>query len=87
MIVQGKKCKYQVQWQKRGFTFAIPIVRIKVKYCFCGFEFFSRWKKVWDGEDEAKCIIDARCMHPHAMRRWFEKSVDKYEAYQEAWSN
>ena len=80
MIIRGSVNEYRVKWQPAGFSYAVPVVRIKKKIPFLP---MSRWIKVWEGG--AKPYLSAEKALPDEIREWFKGAVNEYEQYEEKW--
>lgn len=80
MIIDGELNQYKVKWESSGWSYAVPIVKVKKKIPLLP---FSVWRKVWEGSSVG--IIEAEKKLPDDMKRWYQNAVDRYERYIKAW--
>ena len=70
--------EYRVKWVPCGWTFAEAKVYIR-KGIFGIFD-----KLVWTGA--SRNISEAEKMYPDRMEEWFNRAIEEYEKYQQAWN-
>ena len=80
MIINVNGSRYKVNWAERGWTYAVPVVKVKKKMRLIN---ISYWCKVWEGE--AKSKTRAEMAHPKEIKAWFEDAVQHYEEYKARW--
>ena len=82
MIIDGKLNKYKVNSENSGWSWAVPVLKIKKKFLFLP---FSRWVKVWEGEATSRIL--ANKMKPCEKKQWFTAAVREYEDHRAAWDS
>jgi hypothetical protein len=79
--IKGELSDYYVDWEPRGWSYAVPIVKKEVKL----FGFFPHKKFLWRGP--SKPHIHAEKLHPKEIIEWYTRAVQEYEEYVKAWSS
>lgn len=80
MIIKGNLADYKVTWEESGWSYAIPVVKVKKKVFGLPFRY---WSKVWEGGSKPR--LSAEHALPSEITDWFERSVERYENYLIAW--
>jgi hypothetical protein len=82
MVVSGKLNEYKVSIENAGWSWALPVIRIRKRILFLP---ISRWVKVWEGA--ARSRISADKMYPSVIEDWCKLAVEEYEGYVIAWND
>lgn len=82
MIIKGEREEYKVQWRPSGWSYAVPVLRVKRIIPYLPFR-VTYWKEVWEGSGRG--LIGVEKMLPSDMKEWYRSAIKSYEKYAEEW--